>query len=148
MAPKIWINIFSGNGLETALSHHQNQCWLISKVLWHSHKINFTRNAQDICPWYEFENYWFNITAIYVRVHSVSTHLWLGQADDNMSPHRQFATWHPRWALSRCQHGSVTAGMNCTIYSDLEQTKNMHETLMKSISYVIARIRSCKYFPI
>ena len=34
------------------------QCWLIiSKVLWHLAKGNFTGNFQDIYPWYEFENY-------------------------------------------------------------------------------------------
>ena len=43
-------------------SHHLNQCWLIiSEILWHS--SDDTGNAQDICPWYECENYWFKITA-------------------------------------------------------------------------------------
>ena len=36
-----------------------NQCWLIIwEVLWHSPEGNLTGNAQDIYPWYEFENYW------------------------------------------------------------------------------------------
>ena len=44
----------------TAPSHYLNQCWLnISVALWHSAENDFTRNAQDIYPWYQFENYWF-----------------------------------------------------------------------------------------
>ena len=43
-----------------APSHYLNQCWLnISVALWHSAENNFTRNAQDICPWYQFKKYWF-----------------------------------------------------------------------------------------
>ena len=41
-----------------APSHYLKQCWLIIiEVLWHSPEGNFTGNAQDIYPWYEFENY-------------------------------------------------------------------------------------------
>ena len=47
----------------TAPSHYLNQCWLtIRVVLWHSSEGNFSGNAQDICPGYEFENLWFKIT--------------------------------------------------------------------------------------
>ena len=36
-------------------------CWLIiSEFLWHFHEGNCTGNGQDICPWYEFENFSFN----------------------------------------------------------------------------------------
>ena len=47
-----------------APSHYLNQCWLmISDVLWHSAEGNFTGNSLlHIYPWYEFENYSFNIT--------------------------------------------------------------------------------------
>ena len=42
-------------------SHYLSQCWLIhviiSEVLWHSCEGYFVGNAQDIYPWYEFENY-------------------------------------------------------------------------------------------
>ena len=42
----------------TAPSHYLKQCWLmISGVLWHSPKSNFTENTQDICHWNEFEIY-------------------------------------------------------------------------------------------
>ena len=41
-----------------APSHYLNQCWLMmSEIWWHSPEGNFTGNAQDICLWYEFENY-------------------------------------------------------------------------------------------
>ena len=40
-----------------APSHNLKLCWLVtSEVLWHSPEINFTGNAQDIYPLYEFEN--------------------------------------------------------------------------------------------
>ena len=40
-----------------ALSHYQNQCWLIiSKVLWHSPEGDFTGNVHVIYPCYDFEN--------------------------------------------------------------------------------------------
>ena len=42
-------------------------CLMISEILWHSHEGNFTGNALDIYPWYEFENHLFNITAISPR---------------------------------------------------------------------------------
>ena len=49
----------------TAPSHYLNQCWLnIIRVLWHS---LFLWNAQDIYPWYEFQNYLFEITAVSPR---------------------------------------------------------------------------------
>ena len=52
----------------TATNHYLDQCWLtISEVLWHSPESNFKRNAQDIYPWYELENYWFRITVKYYR---------------------------------------------------------------------------------
>ena len=44
--------------------HYLNQCWLtISGFLWHSPDRNFTGNAQDICPWYQFKKCKFKITA-------------------------------------------------------------------------------------
>ena len=40
-----------------APSHYLNQCWQnISEVLWHSPEGDFTRNAQDTYPSYQFEN--------------------------------------------------------------------------------------------
>ena len=45
-------------------SHYLNQCWLIiTKALRYSPEDNFTGKAQDIYPWYEFENYSFKITS-------------------------------------------------------------------------------------
>ena len=42
-----------------ATSHYLNQLWLIIiEVFWYSPKGNFTRNAQDIFPGYEFERYY------------------------------------------------------------------------------------------
>ena len=57
MVTEIWVTIYSGNGLvPTAPSHYPNQCWLlISEVLWPSG--NFTKNAKNIDPRYEFETY-------------------------------------------------------------------------------------------
>ena len=51
----------------TAPSHYLNQCWLISKVLRHSPERNFAGNAPDVDHWYDFENDWFEITAIFPR---------------------------------------------------------------------------------
>ena len=49
-------------------SHHLNQCWfIISTVLWHSLEGSFSGNAQDISPWYQFENYEFKITVLSSR---------------------------------------------------------------------------------
>ena len=40
----------------TVPSHYLNQFWLIlSEDLWHSPEGNFTGNAQDVYPWYEFK---------------------------------------------------------------------------------------------
>ena len=48
----------------TAPSHYLNKCWRITnEVLWHSRKDIFTENAQDSYLWYEFDDYWFKITA-------------------------------------------------------------------------------------
>ena len=64
-----WFNLLwqhrSGSTLDQVMacclmapSHYLNQCWLIIKeVLWHSPKGNFTGNAKDIYPWFEFGNY-------------------------------------------------------------------------------------------
>ena len=42
----------------TVPSHYPTQCWLIiSKVLQHSRKTNFTGSAQGIYSWNEFEKY-------------------------------------------------------------------------------------------
>ena len=47
-----------------APSHYLNQCWLIiSQVFWHKSNNNFTGDAHDIYPWYQFENYLFKIRA-------------------------------------------------------------------------------------
>ena len=47
-----------------APSHCMNPYWLISsKVLWHSPKRNFSGNNQNICPRYDFDNYWYKLTA-------------------------------------------------------------------------------------
>ena len=41
------------------------QCWLIiSEVLWHSSGGNFSENAWDFYPWYEFEHYYHEISDI------------------------------------------------------------------------------------
>ena len=46
-----------------AQSHFLNQSWLTTnEILWYSPEGNFTGNAKDISPWYEFEKYWFKIT--------------------------------------------------------------------------------------
>ena len=43
---------------QMAPSHYLIQhCLIISEVLWHSSEGSFTGNAQDIYPWYEFDNY-------------------------------------------------------------------------------------------
>ena len=42
----------------TAPSHYLNQCWqIICEILWHSSDGSFTRNSQDIYPWYEIYNH-------------------------------------------------------------------------------------------
>ena len=52
----------------TAPSHYLNQCSLIiSEGSRHLHEANFTGNAHDIYPWYEFENYQIKTTAISPR---------------------------------------------------------------------------------
>ena len=50
-----------------APSHYLNQYWLIIKVVCDIHLDNLIVNAQDLNPWYEFENYWFKITAASYR---------------------------------------------------------------------------------
>ena len=51
-----------------AKSHYLYQCWpFISDDLWHSSHGNFTWKAQDIYPWYEFENDLSKITALSPR---------------------------------------------------------------------------------
>ena len=58
----------------TAPSHYLNQCWLnMSMALWHSAEKDFTRNAQDIYPWYQFENYWFKTLTTSSRGQWVNT---------------------------------------------------------------------------
>ena len=47
-----------------APNHYLNQYWLIREVFWYSCEGKFTRNAQDIYSWYEFETYKFIITSI------------------------------------------------------------------------------------
>ena len=46
-----------------ALSHYLKQCWLIiSEVFRYSPEGNFTTNALNIYPWFQFENYQTEIT--------------------------------------------------------------------------------------
>ena len=48
-----------------ATPHYLNQCCLIiSEVMWLSTECNFTRNAQDIYPWYVFK-----ITELKLQLH-------------------------------------------------------------------------------
>ena len=45
-----------------APNHYLNQCWLLnSEVSWQSPEGNFAGNSKDAYPWYESENYKFNI---------------------------------------------------------------------------------------
>ena len=45
-----------------APSHYLNQCWcIITVVLWHSPKSNFTRNAHELNPQHVFEDYTFEL---------------------------------------------------------------------------------------
>ena len=85
-----WVIIGSGNGLLPVWCqgiHHRNllivmpygiielgKYWFLraprhyrSDVDIYSSKCNFAGNAEDIYPWYEFENYKFNITATSCR---------------------------------------------------------------------------------
>ena len=56
-----------------ALSHYLNQCWqTISDNLCHPPKGNFTGKAEDICPWYEFENTWLDIAPVSPRGHWIN----------------------------------------------------------------------------
>ena len=49
-----------------APSHYLNQCWLsTSDVFWQSQEVNFTGNAEDIYPWYEFKNW---LHCLYLRL--------------------------------------------------------------------------------
>ena len=57
----------------TAPSHYLNQCNLIINVSWHSPEGNFAGNAQDIYPWYQFENHWFKNAAVSPRDQWVKT---------------------------------------------------------------------------
>ena len=51
-----------------APNHYLNQCWLnITEVWWHSPESNFIVQAQDICPWSEFENYKFKVIVTSLR---------------------------------------------------------------------------------
>ena len=45
----------------TAISHYLNHCWLnVGDIVWYVPEGNCIGYAQDIYPWYEFENYKFN----------------------------------------------------------------------------------------
>ena len=53
----------------TAPSHYLNQYWLKTSV-WPCGiqlRMIFTRTAQDIYPWYQFENYWFKTSTTSFR---------------------------------------------------------------------------------
>ena len=94
MVIKIWVNIGSDNGLVWCLttpSHYLNQRWkAISEVLWYSHEDNFTGNAQDFSPWYDFQNYHkFIITAASPRgwvTHIYISNLSIIGSDNGLSP--------------------------------------------------------------
>ena len=61
----------------TASSHYLYQCWLITiEFLWLSPEGNFTGNAEDIYPWYGFENNQFKITAASLRANLLTSSLW------------------------------------------------------------------------
>ena len=58
MVTEIWLDMGSGNGL---LPHGTKplpapMLIIISEILRHLPKVNFTWNAQEILPRYEFEN--------------------------------------------------------------------------------------------
>ena len=78
----------------TAPSHYLNQCWLNSSVaLWHSAENDFTRNAQDIYAWYQFENYWFKTSNTSSRGQRVNHIIQDGfTGNDN-----EVAIWLPKW---------------------------------------------------
>ena len=105
------INIDSGEIMTCCLSvssHYLNQwCLIISELLWHSHEGYFTGDAQDIYPWYEFENriYSFEITAISHRGNVLLKSSHMEQrprcgctADDICKDHYSDVTW-PSWRL-------------------------------------------------
>ena len=57
----------------TAPSHYLNQCWVVSKVQWHSFDGNFTRYASASDHWVQFENYLCNLSFEYARGQWVNT---------------------------------------------------------------------------
>ena len=85
----------------TATSHYLNQCWLnISVALWHSAENYFPRNAQDIYPWYQFENYWFKTST------TCSRGQWVKACFDLAWDQANYQT--PNWTLSiRCLQDGI-----------------------------------------
>ena len=68
-----------------APSHHLNQFWfLISQVLWHSPKYNFTTSAQATIQYKEFENDTFENTATPPRGQCVK---YISQCDSYLTFH-------------------------------------------------------------
>ena len=63
MALNVLNNTGPGKGLSPDGAYLLPEPLFIHEVLWHSPEDNFTRNAPDIYPWYEFENYLFKIIA-------------------------------------------------------------------------------------
>ena len=84
-----------------APNHYLNQCWLIiSEDLWHSLEDNSIGNAQEIYPWYEFENWILKITATSPRGQWVK--LW--PSDEHMS--RLHARSDPRYQFPYLLNGT------------------------------------------
>ena len=73
----IWVNIGSGNGLlpdgTKPLPEPMLTCHQLSFVTFP--EGGFTEDAYDIYAWYQFQNYWFKITASSPRGHLVNTGL-------------------------------------------------------------------------
>ena len=80
----------------TAPSHYLNQCWQInSEALWHSPEVSFIGNTLGFHPWYEFDNYWFKVTAASPRCQWVNRcffiQIW---CDLIITPEANTQSWH------------------------------------------------------
>ena len=78
------------------------------EVLWHLPEGSITSNAQDISPWYEFENYWFKITAGYPSELSNSSNFISKKIHENTHMYNTFtvvSTQNVRiYVVSGCQN--------------------------------------------